>query len=89
MHNYFEAIELASGEIDKRFDQSDINTIRAIESLLLDAANGKSVLISEDLHTYLNGDVDQERLKTQLSMVKDAIKTSSIAIKKTEQLVMQ
>ena len=43
---YFEAIELAAGKVEKRFDQSDI---RLIESILLDAANRKQ---SHSLKAY-------------------------------------
>ena len=31
------------GEIEKRFNQSDLSFVREVESLLIDAANGKDV----------------------------------------------
>ena len=33
-HAYFEMLELAAGEIDRHFDQADVNTIMEIEVLL-------------------------------------------------------
>ena len=48
--------------------------IRSIESLLLDASNGEPVQeISEDIKIFLNDDIDQDRMKTQLLMLQDAI----------------
>lgn len=73
---YFQAIELAAGEVEKRFDQKDIRIIEKIESILLDAANGKQTL-PEDVQTLLADDIDQDWLKIQLTLVKDMIRTSS------------
>ena len=39
---YFEALDNADGEVEKRFDQSDLTFVRVVE-LLLDAANGGDV----------------------------------------------
>ena len=36
-HAYFEVMELAAGEVERRFKQSDLHIIRKIEKLLLDA----------------------------------------------------
>ena len=67
-------LELATGEIDRRFEQPDIAKIKEIESLLIDAANGRKIeTIPESLLKYLK---DDEHLKIQLSMVADMIKTS-------------
>ena len=81
-HDYFEMLELATGEIERRFEQPDIAKIKEIECLLIDAANGGKVeTIPEPLLNYLKDDVDAERLKIQLSMVADMIKTDQMAIK--------
>ena len=53
-----------------------------IESIHIDFANGKTEkCISPDLEMYLKNDFALERLKTQLSMLPDAIKTSFLDIK--------
>ena len=81
---YFEAIDLTLGEVDRRFKQSDISKVRSIESLLLEYSNGKVSPdeISEDIQAYLKDDIDLERMKAQLLMLHDAIKTSNISILK-------
>ena len=40
---YFEALELAAGEVERRFDQADLNIVKEIEMVLLSAANGEVV----------------------------------------------
>ena len=34
-------LELAAGEVDRRFDHEDLHTIKEIELLLLNAGNGE------------------------------------------------
>ena len=84
---YFEALDHAGGEIEKRFDQSDLAFVREVESLLIDAANGGDVPdIPETIADYFRGKIDPARLKIQLLMLPDAISTafagSAINIKK-------
>ena len=79
---YFEVIELAAGEVERRFIQKDMAIINDIETSLIGFANGnKEVSISEDLKAYLEDDFDLERLKIQLSMLQDVIKTCSVSVK--------
>ena len=40
---YFEALELASGEIGRRFNQSDLELIKELELLPIKAANGEKI----------------------------------------------
>ncbi len=76
-HAYFEVLELASGEVDKRFDQSDLGVIQEIESLLLGAANGKDIPeIPKQVTEFFEKKVDPARLRIQLLMLPDAIKTA-------------
>ena len=71
-------LELASGEIEKRFEQSDISTIVELETLLVSAANSTMANeIPETVSTYVVSDVDIERLKVQLLMLPDMVKTAS------------
>ena len=39
-HAYYEALDLVSEEVERRFQQSDINTVKEVEVLLLSASNG-------------------------------------------------
>ena len=85
-HTYFETLELAIGEIERRFEQSDLSTIKEIENLLLNAANGRDIEpISDVVLNFLENDVDHSRLKIQLLMLPDMIKTAfaNISIKVT------
>ena len=78
-HAYFETLELAAGEIEKRFDHGDIRTVKEIEILLLNASNGETVDTFPSLvQSYLSNDIiDLEHLKIQLSLVHDMIKTAN------------
>ena len=73
---YFEVLELGSGEIERRFKQSDFNVIQDLESVLLNAANGEKYSPEEALMTYLKEDIDKDRLLNQLAMLADMIKTA-------------
>ena len=84
---YLEALDHVGGEIDKRFDQTDLSFVCEFESLLVDAANGKDVPeIPEAVAEYLRGKIDLTRLKIQLLMLPDAVRTafsgSAIRVKK-------
>ncbi len=65
-HAYFEIHELAAGEVEKRFDQKDLQIINQIKQLLLKAGNGEAVdSLSPIVYSYWKNDVDQDRLKVQ------------------------
>lgn len=70
-------LKLASGEIEKRFDQLDLSTITEIEMLLVSAGNGTMANeIPETVSIYLESGIDVEWLKVQLLMLPDMIKTA-------------
>ena len=48
---YFEVLEQACGEIENRFNQSDLSVVHHIESLLIDAANGQETSEIPQVHT--------------------------------------
>ena len=76
-HIYFEALELATGEVKRRFDQEDLFIIREMEDLLIKSSNGEKISdISEKLQNYFTPDIDQDRLKCQLSLLSDMIKSA-------------
>ena len=50
-------LELAAGEVEKRFNHEDIRTIKEIETLLLKAGNGETVdSLSSLIQSYLKND---------------------------------
>ena len=73
-HIHFETLELAFGEVERRFDQSDLVIVKEIE--LLNTANGEVNPIPDCVLKFLENDVDIERLKFQLAMVTNMIKTT-------------
>ena len=72
-HIYYEALEVVAREVEQR--KTDLHIIKELELLLLSAANGEQLQIPEALSSYMKGDVDQARLKIQLLMIPDMIKT--------------
>lgn len=82
-HAYFQTLELAAAEVERRFDQADMNTIKEIELLLVKAGNGETIdSISPAIQSYLCRDIEQDRLQNQLSLVCNMIKTGGMKIKK-------
>ena len=74
---YFEVLDLAGGEIEKRFDQPDLAVVREVESLLIGAANHEDIQkIPEAVAQYFRGKIDLAHLKIQLPMLPDAISTA-------------
>lgn len=67
---------MATGEIERRFQQSDLATMKEIESMLISAANGRNEPITENVLHYQESDVNKDRLKIQLMMIPDMIKTA-------------
>lgn len=69
---------MAAGEVQRRFDQADLKIVKEIEVLLLNATNGEVVQsLPSTVLDYVGNDFDQERLKCQLSLIPDMIKTAT------------
>ena len=76
-HAYYEALDLVSQEVERRFQQSDIITIKEIELILLSASNGDVIDTLPDIVIdFLKTDVEVDCLKIQLHMLPDLIKTA-------------
>ena len=72
---YYEVLDLAVGELQKRFKQSDLELVNELESLLVTAANG-TVEIGERSAKYLQQRVDIDWLNIQLAMLPDGIRSA-------------
>ena len=82
-HKYFETLDLAVGEIERRFKQEDIGIIRSLELFLIENANDNSMSMPDNLETYLReAGFELERIKVQIVMLPNVIKTSSTSIKR-------
>ena len=76
-HAYYEALDLISEEVTRRFKQEDLFIIKEIEVLMIKHANGNfKDTIPEDINNFLNDDVDLSQLQIQLCMLPDLIKTA-------------
>jgi len=83
---YYEALDLVSEEVERRFQQSDIYIIKEIEILLLSASNGDVIdTLPDIILNFLKNDVEVDCLKVQLNMLPDLINTAlKGSIKKVE-----
>ena len=73
---YFEAIDIINGELERRFLQESFSFARQIEKLLLDSANAKSASLPKKVKSIYHQDVDMDKLKIQLKMLPDAVKVT-------------
>ena len=75
---YYEALDLVSEEVSRRFQQEDLILIKEMELLMvLSAANGNSLVgIPDSIGNFLKDDFDLDRLKVQLNMIPDLIATA-------------
>ena len=71
---YYEALDLVSEEVSRRFQQEDLILIEEIELLMLNTANGNSLVgIPDSIANFLKDNFDLDRLKVQLNMIPDLI----------------
>jgi len=74
---YYEALDLVSEEVSRRFQQEDLILIKEIESLMLNTVNGNSLVdIPDSIGYFLKDDFDLDQLKVQLNMIPDLIATA-------------
>lgn len=57
------------GEVERRFEQSDLQLAQEIECLLLSAANRNTTEITDPVFKFIKDDIDKSRLSIQLPMV--------------------
>ena len=73
---YYEALDLVSEEVTRRFKQEDLFLVKEIQLLMLNAANGNFMeSILDNITNFLQNKFDLDRLKVQLCMIPDMIKT--------------
>ena len=81
---YFEVLDLLINELRRRFQQKrGLPVVAVLEKVLLDSANGESNLESADFpeeFQLYKSDVDLAKLKTQLLMLPDLIKTRNLKV---------
>lgn len=75
---YFEAIDIIKGELERRFAQENFLFARQTEELLLSSANAKPINLPERMKSIYCNDVDMDKLMVQLRMLPDAVKTTTL-----------
>ena len=78
---YFEVLDLLMNEITQRFNQPAFSVLHEMEIMIIDSCNGKTHAISpnfEGLYAYC---LDIPKLKAQLSLLPDVLKTGNIDYK--------
>ena len=74
---YFEVLDLLASELKRRFDQKSLKIINEIEQVLLKSCNDIPVQFSVEFVEKYSTDLNMERLKVQLAMLPDLIKTAN------------
>ena len=78
---YYEAIDTVKMQVQRRFCHKNLDMACQMETILLSAANGETVSVPDDLQTTYKNDIDMAKLTTQLSMMEDMMKNSTMKIK--------
>jgi hypothetical protein len=81
-HQYFEAVDTACGELDRKFQQrGGMIAARTLEKLFLDAANEQKTVndFPEETRQYFR-DINLQHLQVKLQMLPDLIKSYCSAI---------
>ena len=74
---YFETFDLLINELKWRFDQPSFRVFKEIERLLVDSCNDITVQPSESLAAMYAKDLNFDRLKIQLFMLPDLLRTAN------------
>ena len=73
---YFEAMDIIKGELERRFAQENFLFARQTEELLLSSANAKPVNLPERMKSIYCNHLDMDKLMVQLRMLPDAVRTT-------------
>ena len=72
---YFDIVDNVKGELEQRFTDRNFLFVRNIESLLIDSANGKPVVVPQEVADIYQADLDMDKLKLQLQLLPDVVKS--------------
>ena len=74
---YFEVLDLLVSEITQRFNQPTFSILQEMERMIIDSCNGKTHAISSNFEGLYADCLDIPKLKTQLSLLPDVLKTGN------------
>ena len=81
-HMYYDALDTVRGQLEKRFLNQNLIIAHQMEELLINAANGSDFTLSQSIKDMYEEDVDMNKLLTQLTLMEDMVKNSSLRVKK-------
>ena len=76
-HQYFQIFDLLTNELKRRFNQPSFEILKEIESLLVKSCNGITVQPSESFAAMYAKDLNLDRLRIQLCMLPDLLRTAN------------
>lgn len=87
---YYEAIDLVKGDLERRFTQKNFLIVKQIEKMLINASNGTDFDVPQELCDLYQRDVDFLKLKLHLQMLPDVVQSTSqngISLKEVTSIV--
>ena len=75
---YFEVIDLLMNEITQRFSQPTFSILQEIEKMVINSRNGKMHAMSTDFKELYADCLDISKLKVQLTLLPDVLKTGNV-----------
>ena len=75
---YFEVIDLLMNEITQRFSQPTFSILQEIEKMVINSCNGKMHAMSTDFKELYADCLDISKLKVQLTLLPDVLKTGNV-----------
>ena len=72
---YFEAIDIVKGDLEKTFKQRNFLIVQKVEKLFIECANGRSFTIPQEIDIH---DIDFSKLNLHLKMLPHAIKSTPL-----------
>ena len=89
---YYEVLDLLLSEITQHFNQPAFSILQEIERMIIDSCNGKTHVMSSNFEVLYVDCLEIPKLKSQLSLLPDALKTENtdckMGIKKVTSLNM-
>ena len=79
---FYQVIDIMIVQIKERFNQETLNYLISIEDLVISAAMGEEIDISDDLTKKLDGDLNVSKLESELKLLPSFVKEVDPLLKK-------
>ena len=74
---YYEVLDLLISEITQRFNQPAFSVLQEMERMIIDSCNGKTHVMSSNFEVLYTDCLDMSKLKSQLALLPDVLKTGN------------